>query len=157
MLLVGEAPGYYGCRQTGIPFTSGTIIKEAKHGLFQEIGKEVVLFEELSENTATIFWNCICNFSAIPVIWNTFPFHPHQKGLPEKNRKPNALEIKEGKEYIKMIYEIFRPKILCAVGKTAEKVLKELYPSDDIIYIRHPSHGGKMKFIEGIQCILKQT
>lgn len=157
ILLVGEAPGYYGCRQTGIPFTSGAIIQEAKHGLFQEIGEEIVLSGKMSENTATIFWDCICNFSAVPVIWNTFPFHPHQSRLPEKNRKPNSIEITEGKEYLNIIYEIFKPKMLCAIGRTAERVLGELFPLDNPIYIRHPSHGGKRDFVEGIQNILKMT
>jgi len=30
VLLIGEAPGYRGCRLTGIPFTSGDVITEIR-------------------------------------------------------------------------------------------------------------------------------
>ncbi len=34
ILLIGEAPGYNGCRITGIPFTSGSVIQNSNHIIF---------------------------------------------------------------------------------------------------------------------------
>ena len=107
----------------------------------------------ISENTATIFWNSI-NIEYAPLLWNAFPFHPHEKGDPESNRKPNKSEIEEGKKYIISIIDLFKPKKLCALGRVGELTLKQMFPNQDITYIRHPSYGGKKDFIEGMKLVL---
>ncbi|WP_297209384.1 MULTISPECIES: uracil-DNA glycosylase [Thermodesulfovibrio] len=153
ILLIGEAPGYRGCRLTGIPLTSGKVIInfQRKIKIFKEIGNEIKLHQIVSENTATIFWNFLASYNKpVPILWNAFPFHPHKKEMPESNRKPNRSEIEEGKEYLKIIYDLFKPEKLCSLGCVGERVLNELFPYKNIIYIRHPSYGGKEKFINGI-------
>jgi|LGOV01.1.fsa_nt_gb glutathionylspermidine synthase len=150
VLMIGEAPGYRGCRLTGIPFTSGVVIKNAKHKIFREIGSEIKLHQVFSENTATILWNFLGNDRPVPILWNAFPFHPHERGMLESNRKPDVQELKEGKKYLKIVYDIFKPKKLCSLGRVGEITLRELFPSEEIIYIRHPSRGGKKIFINGM-------
>lgn len=150
VLMIGEAPGYRGCRLTGIPFTSGVVIKNAKHKIFREIGSEIKLHQVFSENTATILWNFLGNDRPVPILWNAFPFHPHERGMLESNRKPDVQELKEGKKYLKIVYDIFKPKKLCSLGRVGEITLRELFPSEEIIYIRHPSRGGKKNFINGM-------
>lgn len=150
VLLIGEAPGYRGCRLTGIPFTGGVVIKNAKHKIFKEIGSEIKLHQVVSESTATILWDFLGNDRPVPILWNAFPFHPHKCGMPESNRKPNVQELKEGKKYLKIVYDIFKPKKLCSLGRVGEITLRELFPSEEIIYIRHPSYGGKKKFNNGM-------
>ncbi len=150
VLLIGEAPGYRGCRLTGIPFTSGVVIKNAKHKIFKEIGSEIKPHQVVSENTAAILWDFLGNDRPVPILWNAFPFHPHERGMPESNRKPDVQELKEGKKYLKIVYDIFKPKKLCSLGRVGEITLRELFPSEEIIYIRHPSRGGKKKFINGM-------
>lgn len=150
ILLIGEAPGYRGCRLTGIPFTSGEVIKTSKHNIFMEIDNEIMLPQILSENTATILWEFIGINKSVPILWNAFPFHPHQSGKPESNRKPDASEIKEGETYLRIIYDLFKPRKLCSLGRVGESILRELFPESTISYIRHPSYGGKKDFIEGM-------
>jgi len=147
VLMIGEAPGYRGCRLTGIPFTSGVVIKNAKHKIFKQIGSEIKLHQVVSENTATILWDFLGNGRLIPILWNVFPFHPHKRNMLESNRKPDVQELKEGKKYLKIVYDIFKPKKLCSVGRVGEITLRELFPGEEIIYIRHPSRGGKKYFI----------
>jgi len=152
VLLIGEAPGYKGCRLTGIPFTSGNVINASKHDIFRDIGSKLVLPKIISENTATILWQFLDISKPVPILWNAFPFHPHQNGNSESNRKPTKLEIEEGKIYLELIFKLFKPKRLCSLGRVGESILKELF-SKKITYIRHPSYGGKKDFIEGMKSI----
>lgn len=153
ILMIGEAPGYRGCRLTGIPFTSGVVIKNSRHKIFKEIGGKIKLHQVVSENTATILWDFLDNDRPVPILWNAFPFHPHDSDMPESNRKPDVMEIEEGKKYLKIVYDLFKPKKICSLGRIGETVLKEMFSNGKIIYIRHPSYGGKKNFIEGMQKI----
>ena len=154
VFIVGEAPGYNGCRLTGIPFTSGISIGESAGKVFKEIGRKIKLREVASERTATIFWDLLGDDRPVPILWNAFPFHPYISGIARSNRKPDALEIEEGKEYLKIVYELFKPKRFCSLGRVGEATLMELFPDEKVIYIRHPSHGGKKDFISGMQTVL---
>jgi len=153
MLLIGEAPGYNGCRLTGIPFTSGAMIEKSGHRIFKEIRSQIVLHRVASENTATILWEFLGRDREVPILWNAFPFHPHSIDKLESNRKPNKLEIEEGKEYLKIVYNLFKSDNLCSLGRIGENILNEIFPNKKIIYVRHPSRGGKKKFIEGMQML----
>lgn len=88
ILLVGEVPGYKGCRLTGIPFTSerilksNTFFKNFKYKFINDIKKLE------GEQSATIVWNTLENFKSKPLIWNIFPFHPHKTNDFKTNRTP---------------------------------------------------------------------
>jgi uracil-DNA glycosylase len=153
-LLVGEAPGYRGCRITGIPFTSGDVVLHSEHKMLKWIRDQIKLSQVVSEPTATILWNFLGDNKPVPILWNAFPFHPHKKGLPESNRVPNRMEIEEGMLYLRLVYNLFRPKVLCGLGRVGETVLNKILPEEEITYIRHPSRGGKKRFISGMKKIL---
>lgn len=153
ILIVGEAPGYLGCKLTGIPFTSGSIIKQSSNNIFKKITNKIFLEKIISENTATIIWDFFKEKNTVPILWNSFPFHPHKKGNEKSNRRPTRLEVDEGKKYLRLIFNLFNPKIIGSLGRVGESILKDTFPEKEIIYIRHPSHGGKNKFINGMQNI----
>jgi len=87
VMLVGEAPGYHGCRFTGVPFTSEYI-------LINGIGKDSIFGKDKGymktresaitkrEQTATIVWETMINHDFLPLMWNAFPFHPYKQGNP---------------------------------------------------------------------------
>ena len=155
-LFIGEAPGYRGCGLTGIPFSSGRLIEESNHKMFKELREKIKLKEIASEKTASILWSFIDNKQA-PLLWNAFPFHPHKKNNIASNRKPTKSEIEEGRGYLLMITELFNPTRLCALGRVGELTLKRIFPNQKIIYIRHPSYGGKKDFINGMKFLQKTT
>jgi uracil-DNA glycosylase family 4 len=99
-------------------------------------------------------WDYLGTDVNVPIMWNAFPFHPHLNNSPESNRRPNEEELEVGEQYIKLVFELFKPKKLCSLGRVGESVLHRLFPNETITYIRHPSYGGKKDFILGMSKIL---
>ncbi len=154
ILLVGEAPGYKGCKITGIPFTSGEVIRTSRHPILEKVRNSIYLSKVESENTATIVWEYLEKKKSAPLFWNSFPFHPHPKGNPDRNRLPNKKEIKEGISYLASLAEIYQPDIVAGIGHSGECSAKQAFPEKRIKYIRHPSFGGKSDFIDGMNKII---
>lgn len=160
IILVGEAPGYRGCRTTGVPFTSEYLLMNNMKGL-KLFGKEsgYRLVEEknklIKEATATIIWETLIKFNILPLAWNAFPFHPHKPGNEQSNRTPLKSELIAGREALLKMLEMFNIEKVIAVGNKAGQTLKELNIS--AYKVRHPAQGGKNDFVEGISRILKEV
>lgn len=157
ILLVGEAPGYQGCRMTGVPFTSESILLKgvSKFNLFgKENGykKTVELDKICTEPTATIVWETLVRCKSLPLLWNAFPFHPYKPGKIFSNRAPTKEEVEIGKEYLQHLIRLFQIKKVVAVGNKAQEALCLLCLEHQ--KIRHPARGGKMKFVEVLRRIL---
>ncbi|HEY9726929.1 MAG TPA: uracil-DNA glycosylase [Chroococcales cyanobacterium] len=154
ILLVGEAPGYRGCRLTGVPFTSEFILVNGleKLGLFgQARGYRISeKSEKLSrEASASMVWETLETTQVIPLIWNAFPFHPFQTNNERSNRKPKGTELLIGQDFLQRLIQLFDIKRVVAVGNTAASSLKR--QGIDYQKVRHPSHGGKTQFTIGIR------
>lgn len=149
-LLIGEAPGYQGTYRTGVPFCSESILLGPKnrHGLFggeQNGYQRVYEGERLwKEPSATVVQRTLDELPKLPLIWATFPLHPHKPGIELSNRTPNAAEVALGAELLGELIGILQPKQLFAVGNIAEKCLSGL--GIQTVKIRHPSHGGATLF-----------
>lgn len=154
ILLIGEAPGYTGCRLTGIPFSSAKLIEESLHPLFTHLRDKIVLEKSESEKTAGIVWEELEGRDIIPIFWNAFPFHPFKKGNQRTNRAPTAKEVEEGQWYIKELIKRFQPTTIAAIGRKGEIALQKLQIESEVKYIRHPSYGGKPDFIKHINEVM---
>ena len=154
ILLVGEAPGYKGCGITGIPFTSGRIFHDLHHPLLRYLKDKITLPFIESENTAKIVWEYLTAKNLTPLFWNSFPFHPHDKGNKISNRTPTKQEIEFGSDILKELSNIYQPDVIAGIGRKGAAALSHVFPGQSIKYIRHPSRGGKTKFIEGINTII---
>ena len=154
ILLVGEAPGYKGCKITGIPFTSGKVFEKVNHPVLSGIKGNLRLSKIESEHTATIVWNYLATKSSTPLFWNSFPYHPHPEGNENKNRAPTDEEIEAGVKFLHALNTIFKPEIIAGIGNSGVDCAKRAFPEMEIKYIRHPSFGGKSEFIEGMNEII---
>ena len=154
VLLVGEAPGYRGCKLTGIPFTSGTVFARSEHPFIRKIGPRIHLATVESENTATIVWDYLFGRETVPLFWNSFPFHPHPAGNGLGNRAPTAQEMREGLRFLARLGEMYRPGRIGGIGGKGTLAARRAFPDREVARIRHPSHGGKRDFIAGMDILL---
>jgi len=151
LMLVGEAPGYLGCRLTGIPFTSEDVIQTSEHPFFKKNHGLFKLHGTTSERTATMLWSILGPNRPLPLLWNAFPFHPHRANEPKSNRKPTSEEMQEGEHFIRCLYSMFGASKVYAIGRVSQQCLSKVFPQTAIGYIRHPSYGGKREFLNGMR------
>lgn len=158
LLLIGEAPGYNGCRLTGIPFTSeSTMLKGIdKHNLmgtsrgYQKTNESPKIHKE---HTSTMVWDSIAKSKYLPLLWNAFPLHPFNEGNEQSNRQPNSEELNLGETFIIELIKIFNIEKVVAIGNKAGLTLNNL--GIPFLKVRHPSRGGKKEFYEDIRKVTR--
>lgn len=157
-MLLFEAPGYRGCRLTGVPVTSRRVLLEgvAPLGLlgrergYQDVPEQG--FERVQgEQSATILWRTLAELGVAPLIWNSVPFHPQRPGRMLSNRPPRAAELAQGRDYLVEVLSHFRPRVLVAVGRSAQGSVAALGLEHHAL--RHPAHGGSGEFVAGLRVL----
>ncbi len=156
-LLVAEAPGYRGCRLTGVPFSSPHILQHGLDGVglygTQHGYRLPAEWPHIRrEASATIVWQTLPRFERLPLLWNAFPFHPHRPGQPQSNRPPKTSELALGQPFVTQLLVLFPIQTIVAVGNKAETALSRW--GLDFVKVRHPSQGGKRAFQRGLAEIL---
>ncbi|MCA9895516.1 MAG: uracil-DNA glycosylase, partial [Anaerolineae bacterium] len=158
-MLVMEAPGYRGCRLTGVPVTSRKVLLEGVPELDffgEEKGYHLTHDPEFEnvygEQSATIVWGTLAQLGHLPLIWNTFPFHPHKAGKPLTNRPPRAPEKALGAHFLEAMLTLFQPKQVIAIGNVAHDTLSKI--GLECAKVRHPAQGGKNDFVAGLTELL---
>jgi uracil-DNA glycosylase len=159
VMLIGEAPGYQGCRRSGIPFTSDYIMLNPPEGvpiLGEAAGYRMSPeYDKLrKEPSATIVWETIGRTGLVPVIFSAYPFHPFKAGKPLSNRAPRVSELRAGQPFLREMLDLFPVDTVLAVGNKAERTLNELGIA--CVKLRHPSHGGKAEFVAGFEAVAAQ-
>ncbi len=153
VLLIGEAPGWHGCRFSGVPFTSEAQLTSAALPFSGQISS----YSEAphAEASATIFWQALRPHHPQFFVWSSVPFHPYQPGNPLSNRTPSRQELRSFQPVLSEIIRLLHPKLVLAVGRQAQQALAWL----DIpaVALRHPSHGGASEFRTGIKEALRHS
>ena len=145
--LVGEAPGPWGCRFSGIPFTSERALAQGQMP-FQ--GRPSSILDALaSERSGTILWEVLTDFFPDFLLWNCIPYHPTNPGEPLSIRTPKKSEILEHSHILHHMIKILNPERIVAIGRKAEIALNSI--GIEAAYVRHPSHGGAKEFNTGIK------
>ncbi|MFM7390188.1 MAG: uracil-DNA glycosylase [Vampirovibrionales bacterium] len=143
LILIGEAPGYKGCRFSGVAFTSEAILYKDK--------------TKKKEATSTIIHSIVeqNKLQESIVFWNAFPFHPHQNNDKTKNRTPSKQELEVTKPILHSFLGLFPNACVIACGNTAKNTLSKINIACE--GVRHPSFGGKHEFKTGLIKIIETT
>jgi uracil-DNA glycosylase len=150
-LLVGEAPGWRGCRFSGVPFTSEVqLTRDMLPFQGQHSSNRDVPYGEAS---ATIFWGTLSPYHPQFFVWSSLPFHPYQPGKPLSNRTPAMEELRAYLPLLNEVIKLVAPQQVMAVGRRAQQAL--VWLQIPAIPIRHPSHGGAKMFQSSIIPLLR--
>ena len=155
-ILAGEAPGYQGCRYSGIAFTSERLLGE---GVIPRIpavsGRLSMRRLPFSEPSATIVWKTLFSLGIAErtILWNAVQLHPHRLDNLWSNRTPTPEEISLGEPALRVLIEAYPHAKVVAVGKNSERLLIEMGISMTGA-IRHPANGGATKFATGLKDLM---
>lgn len=143
---IGRDLGYRGGRRTGLAFTDDVNVRThtERWGLSMHRSTKG---EAVAERTAAVIWHVLSQVRATIFLWNVFPLHPHEPGNPFSNRSHNSRERRAGEEFLSQLISLLRPRRLIAIGNDAGQTARRFYDQNRVIPVRHPSHGGQIKFI----------
>ena len=155
-ILAGEAPGYQGCRYSGIAFTSERLLGEGTIPRIPALhGRLSTRRLPFSEPSATIVWKTLYRLGIAErtILWNAMQLHPYRKDSLWSNRTPTPDEIKLGEPALRMLAAAFPSARIVAVGKKAEGLLHEMGIAT-AGSVRHPANGGATQFAAGLESLM---
>jgi hypothetical protein len=142
--LVGEAPGFAGCRYSGIAFTSERLLGEGAIPRIPALnGRLSTRHIPFSEPSATIVWKTLYRLGIAErtILWNAVQLHPYKPTNILSNRTPTPEEIALGAPALQILQETFPSARIVAVGKKAEGLLRSMGVQVTAT-VRHPANGG---------------
>ena len=154
-ILCGEAPGYQGCRHSGIAFTSERLLLEGKIPRISPPSQRLTNREPpYSEPAATVVWNALrdLGIEKSTILWNAVQMHPHKPDNKRSNRPPTSAELEFGKPALRMLANKFPSAKVVAVGKKAKRLLDSMGIVS--VAVRHPSYGGATAFRRELESLV---
>lgn len=151
-ILAGEAPGYAGCRYSGIAFTSERLLGEGAIPRIPVLsGRLSTRRLPFSEPSATIVWKTLYRLGIAErtILWNALQLHPHRPDELWSNRTPAPAEIRLGEPALRMLIEAYPKARIIAVGKKSEGLLLGM-GIRTAGSVRHPANGGATEFAAGL-------
>lgn len=140
--------GYRGGRRTGVPLTDEVHL-DVVGQLFGGIElKRATRGPVMAERTAAVVWKVLSRIGQPIVLWNVFPFHPHEPNDPFSNRCHTAAERQITLPLLENLIKMFQPLRLVAIGRDAHIALCDL--DIPVTCVRHPSYGGRSEFIASL-------
>jgi len=140
--------GYRGGRRTGVPLTDEVHLDDASRLLGDVSFVKATTGPAVAERTAAIVWRMLTRVNEPVMLWNVFPFHPHDANDPMSNRCHSRLEREMTWPLLEALIEMLEPRQIIAIGRDAHLALEPL--PLPIHQVRHPSYGGQADFIRGI-------
>jgi hypothetical protein len=90
----------------------------------------------------------LCQLDKPPLLWNVFPFHPHESGDPFTNRRFTARELTYVDELNSALISWLGIRRIISIGQDAASYAEKF--GVEVACVRHPSYGGVKDFRRGI-------
>lgn len=150
-LWMGRDLGYRGGRRTGLALTD-----EMRLTQFPSIypGSEAIkstVGPAIAERTAAEIWTILAQLDLPPLLWNVFPFHPHEPNNPFSNRKFTSAELQVADDLNRELVTWLGIRRIIAIGQDAAHYASRF--GLKVECVRHPSYGGVAEFRQGIRRI----
>lgn len=140
--------GYRGGRRTGVPLTDEVHLDQAGVLLGGVELERATQGPIVAERTAAIIWRVLEQIQQPVVLWNIFPFHPHEAADPFSNRCHTRGEREATWPLLQALIAMIQPRQIVAIGRDAYLALGDL--DTPTTAVRHPSYGGQRDFIDGM-------
>lgn len=147
--------GYRGGRRTGLALTDEAHLGHAETMLATSGIKRATKGPVVAERTATVIWDILIRIQQPVMLWNVFPFHPHDEEDPMTNRCHSRLERDASMPFLAHLIELLKPQRVIAIGREAALALVDL--PLPVHQARHPSYGGQSTFIRQMEEIYNLT
>ncbi|MFN3475474.1 MAG: uracil-DNA glycosylase [Blastomonas sp.] len=140
--------GYRGGRRTGVPLTDEVHLDRAGALMGGIDLQRATQGPAVAERTAAIVWRVLEQIGQPVMLWNVFPFHPHEASDPLSNRCHTRGEREATWPLLQALIAMLQPRRIVAIGRDAHLALGDVgIPTSAV---RHPSYGGQRDFIEGM-------
>ena len=146
---MGRDLGYRGGRRTGLALTDESHLGDLAECYPGSTINRATTGPIVAERTATEIWSAIRAVPIPPLLWNVFPFHPHEPEQQLTNRKFTIRELSAVDELNRLLIAWLGIKTIVCIGQDAAKYASGFGVSVECI--RHPSYGGIKDFRAGIE------
>lgn len=148
---MGRDLGYRGGRRTGLALTDEYHLSEMTQRYPGSDFKQATVGPALAERTASEIWSVLRAVELPPLLWNVFPFHPHEPGNPFTNRKFTARELQQVDLLNETLIKWLKVRRVVAIGQDAFNYASRF--DVEVVAIRHPSYGGIKDFRNGMSAL----
>jgi len=148
---MGRDLGYRGGRRTGLALTDEGRLNQFAKLYPGSVPEKATKGPVVAERTATEIWGMLSRLEMPPLLWNVFPFHPHEPNSPMTNRRFTSSELSTVSGLNHELVSWLKIKRIICIGQDAAAYAKSL--GLEVECVRHPSYGGIKDFRAGMQRI----
>lgn len=148
---MGRDLGYRGGRRTGLALTDEFHLTEMAKVYPGCASRQATRGPVIAERTAAEIWGVLKMIEKPPLLWNVFPFHPHETGNPLTNRRFKAKELALVNELNNALIKWLKVRRIVAIGQDAASYATAF--GVEVLTVRHPSYGGVKDFRNGMRQI----
>jgi hypothetical protein len=148
---MGRDLGYRGGRRTGLALTDEQHLPLLEKSYPGVTVSKATKGPVVAERTAVEIWAILSRLERPPLLWNVFPLHPHEPGLPMTNRRFSARELASVTELNRILVAWLGIKRIVCIGQDAAGYASSF--GVQVECVRHPSYGGITDFRDGMHQI----
>jgi hypothetical protein len=156
---MGRDLGYRGGRRTGLALTDERNLSLLAASYPGSAPTKATKGPVVAERTAAEIWAVLELLERRPLLWNVFPFHPHEPDKPLTNRRFTSIELRQVNDLNRALISWLGIRRIICIGQDAAAYAATFGVEVDCI--RHPSYGGVRDFRAGVSRIygpeLRQT